>query len=80
MHQPAYITPEEVTFYEGFFLVCIIFILSHVHPHHSRHRVLAEWTSLGQLWRYVLISLVTAAVLRGVTTWLKQHVMHHSSK
>lgn len=35
---------------------------------------------LGQLWRYVLISLVTAAVLRGVITWLKQHVMHHSSK
>ncbi|MEV9503125.1 MULTISPECIES: hypothetical protein [Bacillus] len=35
---------------------------------------------LSQLWRYVLISLVTAAVLRGVTTWLKQHVMHHSSK
>ncbi|WCL57339.1 hypothetical protein PNF30_17925 [Bacillus safensis] len=35
---------------------------------------------LGQLWRYVFISLVTAAVLRGVTTWLRQHVMHHSSK
>ncbi|MCC9089602.1 MULTISPECIES: hypothetical protein [Bacillus] len=35
---------------------------------------------LNQLWRYVLISLVTAAVLRGVTTWLKRHVMHSSSK
>ncbi|MEH7652056.1 hypothetical protein [Bacillus safensis] len=34
----------------------------------------------GQLWKYVLISLVTAAILRGVTTWLKRHVMHHSSK
>ncbi|MCM2990182.1 hypothetical protein M3580_13195 [Bacillus safensis] len=34
----------------------------------------------GQLWKYVLILLVTAAVLRGVTTWLKRHVMHHSSK
>ncbi|MGX9291860.1 hypothetical protein ACSLGF_11665 [Bacillus sp. A015] len=35
---------------------------------------------LNQLWRYVLISLVTAAVLHGVTTWLKRHVMHSSSK
>ncbi|MGN7329412.1 hypothetical protein [Bacillus pumilus] len=32
------------------------------------------------LWKYVLISFVTAAVLRGVTTWLRQHVMHHLSK
>lgn len=37
---------EEVTFCEGFFLVCIIFILAHVHPYHSWHRVLAEWTRL----------------------------------
>ncbi|UYO35898.1 hypothetical protein NF868_01295 [Bacillus zhangzhouensis] len=35
---------------------------------------------LGQLWRYGLISLVTASVLRGVTSWLKRHVMHHLSK
>ncbi|MFP5202489.1 MULTISPECIES: hypothetical protein [Bacillus] len=35
---------------------------------------------LGQLWRYVLISLVTAAVLHGVTIWLKRHVMYQSSK
>ncbi|KPN12780.1 hypothetical protein AKG37_14250 [Bacillus australimaris] len=35
---------------------------------------------LDQLWRYIIISLVTAAVLRGITTWLKRHVMHHSPK
>ncbi|BDC57282.1 MULTISPECIES: hypothetical protein [Bacillus] len=35
---------------------------------------------LDQLWRYALICLVTATVLHGVTTWLKQHVMHHPSK
>ncbi|MEI4790956.1 hypothetical protein WAX46_11925 [Bacillus sp. FJAT-53060] len=35
---------------------------------------------LDQLWRYLIISLVTAAVLQGVTTWLKRHVMHSSSK
>ncbi|GLF92133.1 hypothetical protein Saga11_33920 [Bacillus safensis] len=35
---------------------------------------------LSQLWRYVLISLATAAVLRGIITWLKRHVMHHSPK
>ena len=34
----------------------------------------------GQLGKYVIISLVTAAILRGVTTWLKRHVIHHSSK
>ncbi|MDM5318669.1 hypothetical protein RGT17_18125 [Bacillus altitudinis] len=36
--------------------------------------------SLDQLWRYVLISLVTAAALRGVTTWLKRHVTESASK
>ncbi|APP14774.1 MULTISPECIES: hypothetical protein [Bacillus] len=35
---------------------------------------------LEQLWRYALICLVTATVLHGVTTWLKQHVMDHPSK
>lgn len=35
---------------------------------------------LDQLWRYALICLVTATVLDGVTTWLKQHVMDHPSK
>ena len=58
-------------FWSASFLFLLMFTL--IIP---RHRVLAEWTRLGQLWRYVLISLVTAAVLRGVTTWLKQHVMH----
>ncbi|PCK23361.1 hypothetical protein CEY02_01235 [Bacillus pumilus] len=35
---------------------------------------------LDQLWRYLIISLVTATVLHGVTTWLKRHVTHSSSK
>ncbi|AOZ88460.1 hypothetical protein BK049_06930 [Bacillus xiamenensis] len=35
---------------------------------------------IDQLWRYLFISLVTAAVLHGITTWLKRHVMHSSSK
>lgn len=35
---------------------------------------------IDQLWRYLFISLVTATVLHGITTWLKRHVMHSSSK
>ncbi|WHF27354.1 hypothetical protein QJS65_01460 [Bacillus altitudinis] len=35
---------------------------------------------LDQLWRYALICLVTATVLHGATTWLKQHVIDHPSK
>lgn len=35
---------------------------------------------LDQLWRYILISLVTAGILHGVTTWLKRHMIRISSK
>ncbi|MFJ5965771.1 hypothetical protein [Bacillus sp. NPDC093026] len=30
---------------------------------------------LDQLWRYMLISLITASVLKGVTIWLKRHLV-----
>ncbi|MFS0655446.1 hypothetical protein [Bacillus sp. 179-C3.3 HS] len=35
---------------------------------------------LHQLWRYILISLITASTLHGVTQWLKRLVIPISPK
>ncbi|MDM5296822.1 hypothetical protein QUF51_01355 [Bacillus pumilus] len=35
---------------------------------------------MDQLWRYILISLITAAVLHGITRWLKCHIIQITSK
>ncbi|AVM22559.1 hypothetical protein [Bacillus pumilus] len=62
-------------FWSASFLIILIFTLVFLG--------IVFWISgqgLDQLWRYVLISLVTAAVLRGVTTWLKRHVIESTSK
>ncbi|MDG3044702.1 hypothetical protein OE903_15020 [Bacillus sp. B6(2022)] len=57
-----------------------LFIHVHSDSLYSRYCFWLSGQGLDQLWRYALICLVTATVLHGVTTWLKQHVMDHPSK